>query len=431
MIIHTVKPGETAYSIAEEYGVSPSLLIAQNALLYPSDLVVGQTIVVLFPSNTYTVQENDTLFSIAAQSGISVNQLQRNNPQLRGGSNLYPGQTLVLDYEEAPKLGTIAVNGYAYAYIDTALLRSVLPYLTYLTLFTYGFRPDGTLIDINDRELIALAREYGTSPLMHLSSLTESGQFSNELSRALLENPSAQQALIQSVLSVIRERGYDGVDIDFEYVFADDAPAYVAFVQKLTEALNAEGYITVVALAPKTSIGQPGLLYEGHDYAGLGNAANAALLMTYEWGYTYGPPMAVAPIRNVQAVIDFAVTQIPAGKLFLGIPNYGYDWSLPFVAGESKARSISNVSAVEIARRTGSIIRYDNEAQSPFFTYNEDGVDHEVWFEDANSIAAKLRLPAAYGMLGASYWNVMRPFPQNWLVLNSLYQIQRGPTIAG
>ena len=147
-----------------------------------------------------------------------------------------------------------------------------------------------------------------------------------------------------------------------------------------------------MALAPKTSAGQRGLLYEGHDYAALGSAVDAALLMTYEWGYTYGPPMAVAPLPNVRAVLDYAVTELPPEKILLGIPNYGYDWPLPYVQGETKAASLSNQAAIELAIRHQIAIHYDETAQSPYFHYTDEaGTVHEVWFEDARSLSAKLR----------------------------------------
>jgi spore germination protein len=147
--------------------------------------------------------------------------------------------------------------------------------------------------------------------------------------------------------------------------------------------------------------------------------------MTYEWGYTYGPPMAVAPLPNVRAVLDYAVTEIPATKILLGVPNYGYDWPLPFVQGTTRARSISNREAVRLAIYYGTAIQYDETAQSPFFRYTDDvGTVHEVWFEDARSMDAKLRLVAEYGFLGAGFWNLMRPSSQTWLTLASLYEIQ-------
>lgn len=424
MIIHVVTPGETLFSIAQRYGVPESRLLTDNGLEADTPLVVGQTLVIQFPEQTYTVQEGDTLTSIADALDVSVNQLLRNNPGLNGLSVVYPGQTLVVSYIQE-KQGTMSVNGYAYPFIDRDVLRKTLPYLTYITLFTYGFTPEGTLVTIDDDEVLAITREYGVSPILLLSTLTPEGTFSNQLAHILLNDLALQNRLIDELLALMAQKGYEGLDVDFEYILPEDRDAFVDFIRLTTDRMNAAGYTVITALAPKTSGDQPGLLYEAHDYAALGEASNAVLLMTYEWGYTYGPPMAVAPINKVRQVLDYAVTVIDPAKIFMGIPNYGYDWTLPFVAGESRAQSLSNVGAVDLARRVGAEIQYDETAQAPFFNYyDEEGRQHEVWFEDARSIQAKLALIPEYGFQGASYWNIMRYFPQNWLVLNALYNIR-------
>ena len=83
--------------------------------------------------------------------------------------------------------------------------------------------------------------------------------------------------------------------------------------------------------------------------------------------------MAVAPLNQVRRVVEYALTQIPAEKIDLGIPNYGYDWPLPFERGVTKAATINNVQAVRIAVEHGAEIQFDMVAESPFFTYVEDG----------------------------------------------------------
>lgn len=141
--------------------------------------------------------------------------------------------------------------------------------------------------------------------------------------------------------------------------------------------------------------------------------------------------MAVAPLPNVRRVVEYALTEIPASKIWLGVPNYGYDWPLPFVQGETRAQSIANQYAVSLALRYGAEIQFDQAAQTPWFRYtDENGVVHEVWFEDARSIRAKLALIPEYGLVGAGYWNLMRPFPQNWRVLNALYNIRDPETLS-
>ena len=149
------------------------------------------------------------------------------------------------------------------------------------------------------------------------------------------------------------------------------------------------------------------------------------LLMTYEWGYTYGPPMAVAPINQVRNVVKYAVTEIPPEKIMMGIPNYGYDWTLPYEQGVTRAENIGNQGAVLRAARYGAEIQFDETTQSPFYEYYAGGRRHTVWFEDVRSVEAKLALADEYGLYGVGYWNIMRPFNQNWVLLAARYNIEK------
>mgnify|MGYP000061441446 CR=1 FL=1 len=145
---------------------------------------------------------------------------------------------------------------------------------------------------------------------------------------------------------------------------------------------------------------------------------------SYEWGYTYGPPMAVAPLAAVRRVLDYAVSEMPPEKIFMGFPNYAYDWTLPYQAGSTRAELIGNEAAVQLAVRVGAEIRFDETAQTPWFTYTgSDGQVHEVWFEDPRSCLAKFRLPAEYGLHGLGVWNFMRPFTAAFSLMNYLFRL--------
>lgn len=425
MIIHVVQPGDTIYTIAAQYNTSPQKVIADNELQDPNVLVPGQTLVILVPDQVHTVQPGDTLENIAQRYGTTVVELLQYNPQIMYADAIFPGDQITITLAQE-KRGPIRVIGYAYPNIDREVLMKTLPYLTFLTLFTYGITPEGNLIEIEDEELIRIARDFGVAPLMLISTLTEEGTFSNELAHTILNDQDIQNNLIENVVRNMREKQYYGLDIDFEYVLPEDREKFIDFVGNMTERLNQEGFTVLTALAPKVSADQPGLLYEAHDYPALGEASNRVLLMTYEWGYTYGPAMAVAPVNRVREVLDYAVTEIPRDKIYMGIPNYGYDFILPYVQDVSRADSVSNVEAVQLAAEVGAPIQYDEESQAPFFIYYDDqGRQHQVWFEDARSIEAKLDLFTEYDFLGVGYWNIMRYFPQNWLVVSSLYDIAK------
>lgn len=424
MTIHVVKAGETVGSIAEYYGVAPARLAADNAVPAIGALAVGQTLVVRFPQQVHVVRPGETLASIAVDHGISVRRLWQNNWSLGGQSDLFPGQVLVLSFLDEPQSSAV-FNGYAYPYIDSALLDAELPFLSFLTPFTYGITASGNLLLLEDGELLSAARQRGVRPVMHLSTLTENGQFDTGRAALVLTDSAVQDRLIEEVLEILLRRGYSGLDVDFEFLSGDLAAAYAAFLSRLQRLLHAHGLFLWAALAPKVSAQQRGLLYEGHDYAAVGATVDAVLVMTYEWGYTAGPPMAVSPLPSVRTVLDYAVTEIPSEKVLLGLSNYGYDWPLPFVQGVTRATSISNQRAIELAIAHDVAIQYDETAQSPFFHYTApDGTIHEVWFEDARSLSARLALIDAYGLLGAGIWNLMRSFSQTYLTIASLYRIQ-------
>ena len=421
MQIYVVKPGDTLYSIGRALSLAPGFLARYNGLREPYRLAVGQSLLVLYPEQTVTVRAGDALSSIAASSGTDVLSLFRMNPNLSGSDQLYPGQVLVTQLEQS-RTRSAVVGGYAEPYVQESVLRGILPFAGALMPFTYGFTPEGALMPMDDERLLALAGEYGVRPFLHLSTLTAAGTFSAAQAAVVLRSEALQLTLAEAVLQKMQEKGYMGLDVDFEYLGRELAEAYAQFLSRLHGLLAPYGLPLIAALAPKTSADQPGTLYEGYDYAAVASACDAVLLMTYEWGYTYGPPMAVAPVGAVRRVVEFALTQMDAAKILLGFPNYAYDWTLPFTAGATRAQSIGNEAAPLLAAQYGAEIQFDTQSQTPYFTYlDEAGQPHEVWFEDARSAQAKFDLLSEYGLLGLGYWNFIRPFTAGFSLQNYLF----------
>lgn len=378
MEIHVVKQGDTVDTIAAFYGVSPASVIYDNQLGYPYALAVGQALLI----STSPVSEP----TFSAYSG-----------------------------------------GYAYPFIEEMVLQETLPFLSYLFIFSYGFTTEGELVPptLDDQFMIQWAYRLGARPILTLTPFGPDGMFNNYLITTMVNDEVVKNRLFQNLLAAMNEKGFQGVDVDFEYILSADRVPFANFVADLQNFLTPYGYTVSVALAPKTSDDQPGLLYEGKDYGLLGNAADWVLLMTYEWGYTYGPPMAVAPINKIIEVVNYAVTRIDPSKIHLGIPNYGYDWPLPYEKGVTKARTISNTEAVQIAIRAGVPILFDETAMSPYFTYTENGIRHEVWFEDVRSLTEKYSLLPSYQLRGISIWQIMKLFRPAFLLFQDMFQIQK------
>jgi spore germination protein len=425
MIIHIVEQGETIFSIAQEYGVSTERIIADNGLFGINTIPSGMALLILQPETVYEVKEGDTLFSVADMFGLTVDELKQKNPSVAQTGTLYAGETLAIRFDgEGDR--EIEIYGFLYPSIKTNVLNSSLPFLSSAAVFSYGAEEDGELIEPMDSMVIANLTRGNVNPYMVLSSITGEGGFNSELASDLFNDEATQNTVIQNILNVMRQKGYRGLDIDFEFVNAQDRDAFTAFVGRVTNELNANGFSVNVDLAPKTSAEQRGTLYEGHNYKALGEAANTVMAMTYEWGYTYSEPMAVAPINQVRRVIEYAVSEINPQKIFMGIPNYGYDWKLPYEKGVTRARLIGNEEAISIAAENNAQILYDETAATPYFKYiGADGADHEVWFEDIRSIKAKFDLLDEFNLRGAGYWNLMRNFSQNWQYAGYRYNIRK------
>ena len=422
MIIHVVKSGENLYEISRLYGVSYNKIIADNELTNPADLVVGQTLVILPGIRRHRILLGQSLYMIARMYGITLAALYAANPNITASTILYPGDIINIP-PPTQKLGSIEVNGYALPSTNMEVLVKTLPNLTYLSIFSYQILANGTLKGINDVPLIQAARRANVAPMLVVTNLKEGGGFDSDLAHTILTNENIQNTLLDNIINTLKTKNYYGLDLDLEYIYPADRENYNNFLRKTVNRLTPLGYIVTTALAPKPSADIKGLLYEAHDYPVHGALVSHVILMTYEWGYTAGPAMAVAPINEVKKILNYAVTAIPSKKIFMGIPNYGYDWTLPFVPGSS-AVALGNVEAVDLARRVKAAIQYDYTAQAPFFNYyDSSGRKHEVWFEDARSINAKLRTANAYNLGGVSYWTIGKYFPQNWLVQNSLFNI--------
>jgi len=420
MTLHVIRPEDTLYKLAKMYNTSTHRIIEDNGLSDPEHLVVGQVLVVLSDQGYYTVQKGDSIYQIAKKLGIPYSSIMNENPQVRNYHFLMPGQQLQIPNSASNH--RILVNGYAYPWVELPVLRESLPHLTYVSIFSYEVNPDGSLTKIDDDAVLDEARAYGTAPKMVITNIIQGQGFDSDLAHSILTDENLQDLLINNVLQILEEKGYVGLDVDFEYLYPEDRENYNNFLEKISDVLKPAGYSLSTAIAPKTSAEQEGLLYEAHDYYAHGQLADEVILMTYEWGYLYGPPRAVAPIDEVEKVLAYAVTEIPPEKILMGIPNYGYDWTLPYVEGTAAA-VISNVEAIEIARENNAEIQYDETSQAPYFTYyDKEQQEHIVWFEDARSIQAKLELVNKYGLGGISYWTVNQSFPQNWTVLSNEFQ---------
>lgn len=426
MQIHVVRQGESVYSIAQAYNISANQIISSNVLQAPNQLVIGQALVIPITGRYHWVQPGESLYSIGRMFGISpqeianVNNISINEP-LSEGLRLYippsPKRSAEFNAYVEPRGSTVSET------LEEET-RIAAPHLTYLSPFSYQVLRDGKLKAPLLDNFPTIASDNGNVLVMVMTNL-ENDAFSGELASTILNNVDVQNTLFDNITETAKRVGFRDIHFDFENLKASDRNAYTEFLRRAKARFSKEGWQISIALAPKTSANQKGSWYEGHDYKAQGAVVDWALIMSYEWGYSGGPAQAVSPIGPVRRVLTYAISEIPARKVMMGQNLYGYDWTLPFVQG-SVAKAVSPQQAIALARQNNVNIKYDYSAQAPFFRYtDEDGQQHEVWFEDARSIQAKFNLVKELDLRGVSYWKLGLSFPQNWLLIQDNFTVTK------
>jgi spore germination protein len=365
MQIHLVKPRDTLWNLSKTYKVSTQDIVKANDLTDPNHLVRGQALVIQVASQYHIVQPGDTLYKIAQRYRVTVQTLLQIN-NLKNPNNIPLGLRLVLPTKPKPLI-------YTSSYIDPKMTGSrsaqlvdrVGENLTYLNMFSYEIKRDANITPLVDDLILNAARQRRVAPLLVLTNL-ENGQFSTELATILFTNEQFQNRVLDQAIQIMQSKGYRGLDIDFEYLGAQNRERYVRFLQKAAQSVKPLGFSLSVAVAPKISSEQKGVLYEGHDYRAISQIVDFMFIMTYEWGWSGGKPMPVSPLTQVRRVLNYAVSVVPREKIMMGIPLYGYDWTLPYTPGKW-AKSIGPQRALELARTYGVSIQYNTGDQAPWF----------------------------------------------------------------
>ena len=429
MVIYVVKKGDTIYSIAEEYNITVSKLIRDNGLNNPNDLVIGQTIVITYPNQTYIVKEGDSLYHIAEINNVKLIQILRNNPFLSNREYIYPGEELVISYNTN---GALTTNGIVYPFIKKETLYKLLPNLTYLSVFNYRAVEKGKIISYyDDTEIIHISKAFETIPLMLLSTLTLQGEYNIEIAYSIALNEEYQDNLIENILSILKDKGYYGINMIFNFITFSNQLIYKKFMKRVSSRIIQEGYLYFATINPALDNTEEEASLERIDYTGISETVNGIIFLKFVWGTNSGPPAPVSNIYNIRKLLDYVITVIPANMIVIGSSIISFDWPLPYIPWKSSANSLTLDSALNLAKNVEAALQFDEPSQTPFFLYNQSVIgaplQHIVWSLDARSFNSLVNTVDDYSLNGACFWNTMIFDPQLWLIINSQYEIKKLP----
>ena len=385
MHIHTVKAGDTIFKIARQYATSPMKIIENNELENPDRLTVGQKLLILTPTRTYTVRGSDTLQKIADRFGVKYETLLANNPYLSGSDRIYPGQLLAIKYD-TPTYGMGVANGYYFKGTTPDRLSLAMPYLTYITVSSGKRDGDEIQTLFDDGEVISLAKQNVKMPLMRIYD--GNTDFSDEY--------------LENLVSHAKERGYKGVMLAAYKAMREAPSEYAEFLMKLKKRLMENDMLLFCEI-------------DGNSDTRLPDVCDGYTIM-YEKSCLDDIPTFDMGERRIMT--GFAESSEPS-KAYIDIPSFAY------MGDEELTKS----DAERLAYSAGREILYDEDRGVNYFHYNKYRAGKRetvrVAYESLENIKAKLELAGELGFMGISF-DIMRIPVEYLMMFETMF---RRPTI--
>lgn len=245
--------------------------------------------------------------------------------------------------------------------------------------------------------------------------MVQNANLSSRVSNDLISSEEAIDNFIINILSYLNQENYYEICIDIEGVKYKKKEKYTEFIRKLSDVLHHNGYSLNIVVPAKSENNQDSTWSGAYDYSSLSEIVDKIIIMAYDFHWSGGPPGPIAPLSWVQDVIDYAIIEVPLEKLYIGIGLYGYDW---VINNEDRAKGLVYSQIMKLSSKYSAKVEWDQESQSPYLKYNENDSEHEVWFENKESISKKLKLVEEFHLEGLVFWRLGQGDPDVWKLFN-------------
>jgi len=265
---------------------------------------------------------------------------------------------------------------------------------------------DGKIKIFEDASLL---HEYMTKE--EIIPMVQNMNLAGNVSNGIIMDQGAIKKFIQDSLAYLEKRGYGELCLDIEGVKYENKERFTNFVDRVAASLHEAGISLSICIPAKTGNNADSTWSGAYDYKLLGQIVDRVIIMAYDFHWPGGPPGPIAPLGWLQDLIDYAIIEIPLEKIYFALGLYGYDWPL---LAEERGRGLVYKQIEEIARRYQREIEWDQESCCPYLKYEDNGVEHEVWFENKRSIGLKIRLLQEFQLKGVAFWRPGQEDPGVW-----------------
>lgn len=445
-VVYTVRPGDTLYLIARRYNTTVDSLMALNNLS-STELRIGQQLTIpLYTEAVVNVGTANirrgpgTNFGIITRMtngarlpviGFSNNWYQVRLYSGREGwisgsivtRNVYSGRrpiTGVLGFytlEEGPTLPS-SFTSFAN---NTGQLSSTALFMFRISAANpTTIEKFGEFTDQDVRNLVAIAHRNNVKimPVVHNLLYRPGGTtLAKNVVKTLVSDPRNRNAFALNLVNLIERYGFDGVNIDIEDVFIEDSDNLSLLYTEISEVLRPRGYFFSASVPSRVSDEPFNPFSDPFNYSVIGRAVDEFVVMLYnEFGWPGSPPGPAVTIGWMERVLRYTMSKMPRDKIMAAVSVFGFDFNLT----TGRNTYVTYQSAINLARRYNSEIIFNEERQTPMFTYRDaQGNQHEVWFEDARSLRSKIQLAWELGIKGVALWRLGMEDPNIWPMLRN------------
>jgi spore germination protein len=310
--------------------------------------------------------------------------------------------TLILSTASAKENPKVVLGYYTQDENAYSSLITNYSYLSQISTDTFTFDEKGNVLGSAPKAAVSFANTKKIKTYAAVSNW-KGEDFNAELAHKVVSDPKVKKAAISGLLQMVKGNGYKGVNIDFENINASDRVAFSSFIKDIAVTLGQKGYQTMVSVPAKFEDNPSDAWSGAFDYKALGKYVNYIQVMTYDQNGPWGSPGPVAGKAWIEEVLQYSVSDIPANKVIMGVPAYGYDWN----ETKNKGEAVGLKDIPSLIASTGAVPKWDETSSSMYFHYqSKDSSKHVVWYENAKSIQEKTHFTVAYNLAGISVWSM-------------------------
>jgi len=280
----------------------------------------------------------------------------------------------------------------------------------YIKAFWYEAKKDGSIkkytgAENDEIEEFAKQNSIGFIPVIN-------NDFSAETAKELVSNSEVSAKHLDNLVDMVQENEFDGLEIDYEGLDAEDGANFSVFITNLSSRLHQNNKVLHIAVHAKTSDEGTWDGPKAQDWNVIGEAVDQVNVMAYDYSWATSEAGNIAPLGWIEEVLDYAITKLPKEKISLGINFYGYDWV------KEAGQDVLYEDILELISEHKPTISTTDEFEKTFL-YTKDDENHTVYFADSETVTKRLELVSKHDLGGISIWRVGGEDPAIWAAVAS------------